>query len=137
MIICSYLWLSLYGYLKPPNQPSKMKQALNEFSEFVIKNLTLILSIMAAGTVKVILDHRRKELSFWEKVAKFTLAVLIGWLTYNGLHNAGMERYEAWMPSIATITGESIITWVMEHSNRIMSNILVYFETMFKIKKDK
>ncbi len=99
-----------------------------QVGEFFVKNLALILSLLAAATVKVIMDTHKKRLSFWEKVVKFALSVLIGWLTYNALHSSGQTRFEAWMPSIAAITGESVINWIMENTPRIMEAGFNFFK---------
>ncbi len=96
----------------------------NDIWQFLVKYAALILTLGATSTMRVLIDNKHKKLTKWAIVTKFFIAFMCGVLTGSYCMNSGHETAAVWAGPVASLAGESLITWLSFHWNSIYKFLL-------------
>lgn len=97
----------------------------DEVGEFFVKNLALILSLMAGTAAKIALDSRTRRLSKRDVAIKVVLSFFVGYLGSIYMDSHGLQVQAKWGVPLITLLGESIVMWIMGNSKKIFNAALL------------
>lgn len=110
-----------------------MKQILAQFFQFILKNSALLVALSIGMVAKIAIDSRARKLTKRDIFIKIILSSFVGYSVGRYLQDHNMASKVVWVVPLATLTGESLILWIMVNFNKILS----YFAKMWTGMKDE
>lgn len=102
-----------------------LKQLTLWIGKAILENIGMISALLGAGVLKVYVD-RGQVLTFWQRVLKFSVAIICGAITSWVLIKSGQERTAIFAGPVATILGESFVKWLTINSPRLYELLLAF-----------
>jgi hypothetical protein len=102
-----------------------MKELWTEIGELLHHSHTYVVGIGVGLLAKISYDiYMKRTLSFIQWVAVIALSVFCGYLTSQYCLSSGHTDLSQFLVPLATLFGEKLIQYVMEHHKTILNNLL-------------
>lgn len=104
-----------------------MEDLYIELKVFMMKNIALF-SVFIGAVLKASVDIKNKALTFKYRLVNVIMSIGGGFATTQLLYALKMEEWIGFIVPLATLFTETIITWVMSHSDMIINTIFNKFK---------